>query len=131
MVQPAICINGKWQALGQVSPKTSAMITMEVNKLWDIRQRIIYRDLDITNIFPDYVKMATGVDPSKLDADGISRSHKSGGVMSKLGEYAGEEYPGEGDQSIRGYNEELETAASKSSKRFEPEKTLDLDEYEN
>ncbi len=130
MVQPAICINGKWQALGQVSPKTSTRITMEVNKLWDIRQRIIYRDLDIANIFPDYVKMATGVDPSKVDTAGLSKSPKKGTAMSKLGEYAGEEYPGEEDQSMRGYNNERLESGSKSSKRFQPEKTLVLDEYD-
>lgn len=97
MVQPAICINGKWQPLGRVSPKTSARILYEVNKLWDIRQKLIYRDLDITAIFPDYVKMATGVDPIKVaeaeEAASLSASalEKKGGLkLPKLGEFGGE-----------------------------------------
>lgn len=60
MVQPAVCFKGKWQPLGKVSHTTSSTITQEVNKLWELRQKAIYRDLDLTHVFPDYVKMAMG-----------------------------------------------------------------------
>jgi len=53
MVQPAICVQGRWQALGKVSEKTNDRIMSEVKRLWEERQKAIYRDRNATHLFPD------------------------------------------------------------------------------
>ncbi|CAL8109595.1 unnamed protein product [Orchesella dallaii] len=111
LVQPAINRNGRWQPLGKVSAKTSARIASEVSRLWDLRQKIIYRDLDIKNVFPDYDELAKGV--AALGAATSPLHHGfEGNRLPNLGEIHGEDnsYYTEGEEGEPGYaTDEVDT----------------------
>jgi hypothetical protein len=59
MVQPAICVHGKWQAVGKVSEKTHERVVAEVSRMWEERQKAIYRDslAGVTELYPDFGAM--------------------------------------------------------------------------
>ncbi len=54
MVQPSVCYYGKWVPAGIISELTHAEVLTQLNKLWEVRQEMIFRDTNISGVFPDY-----------------------------------------------------------------------------
>jgi len=54
MVQPSVCVDGKWRPIGKIDESTDATVREVVANLWEKRKRIIFRDnnLDLDELIP-------------------------------------------------------------------------------
>lgn len=65
MVQPSTCVDGRWLPLGKLSEETFETLVREVSMLWARRQKLIFRDLNITTIFSEFDLSDKGMSSSK------------------------------------------------------------------
>lgn len=93
MVQPAICVNGRWSPVGLISDKTQGAVVEEVNRLWVERESFIFRDKDAApDLWPDWEVMNQA-------REGYVRKPKKEPYQEFGGEGRGDEWYGEGYQS--------------------------------
>jgi hypothetical protein len=106
VVQPAVCVGGRWQPVGIISEKTHATVIKEVNKLWVEREQLIFRDKDVGPIlFPDLIEEPTTPyirKPKVVPVEKSEEVDERQAYFDAYGHYYGQEYRGE----FRGENDE-------------------------